>query len=49
MSSQKPQSEKDLNNVFLLRKKVGNYKSIPLDVKAKMMDLFLKVFLAYFS
>ena len=36
-------SEKELNQVFVLRKKVGTYKSIPLDVKTSMMDLFLKV------
>jgi len=36
-------SAKDLNQVFLLRKKVGSYKSIPLEIKSSLMDLFLRV------
>ena len=49
MKSNNPliKNDKDLNEVFLLRKKIGSYKSIPLDIKNELMQNFLKVHLFF--
>ena len=49
MKSNNPliKNDKDLNEVFLLRKKIGSYKSIPLDIKNALMQNFLKVHLFF--
>ena len=36
-------SERELNQVFLLRKKVGLYKRIPHELKQDFLELFYKV------
>ena len=43
MNSNPKLTEKELNEVFLLRKKIGSYKSIPLDIKNSLLEYFLKV------
>lgn len=43
MNFTKKPTDGEFNEVFYNRKRIGSYKSIPLEIKKELMDYFLKV------